>query len=468
MFGTNKAKGRAADPLRELFESLDRRRRPEDVAQLVGDVLADRLSPKEERILKRASRGALAHFADWFSSMSDDFARPMGMERQCSVAAKLFTETPACPPEKCGDPAAVREYLTVAEREIAKEFGRNDFKYDRLNREAREAAGLDISKRQYNKRFRLAARMERKRLRLLRELKKRSYTLISKSRLASRLSWDEFRQDLDSACFIAYYTSRCNLRSEFTISGQQRPYDEIADMLFQRCRRNDSADWWSIAHAYPDQEVLRRLSDSQKGELLGRWYGILQSLAEFLHELWMANSFDAQTMIVRRGNDSTTWNTTAGAWNKARDSWFALLVALDMEDVIERLCPGKALRLMAADVAAWHRMTGNTLEVDTFVWQKLPFPWEVVSGLKECRRDYVEAVCREHGIDPVKKGWSAPRTGGKVQVFRPTPELVHGVTVGHPGLALVLKKLGYFSGKSIKLAQDYGDGTSPMLESHPE
>lgn len=440
--------------MHELFTSLDRRRRPEDIAQLVSDVLGDRLTWAESRTLKRAARGALQHVAGWFTSMSEDFLRPIGMERQRAVAAQLFTATLPLAESACSDPDAIREYLTAAEREIGKNFSRSDFKADRLNRDARAAIGLDISRRQYNKRFRLAARMERKRLRIVRELQKRCFTLIGKSRLASQLSWEEFARDADSACFIAYYTARCNLRSEFTISGQQRPYDEIADMLFQRCRRSDTTNWWAIAHVHPDQEVLRHLSDRQQGELLGRWFAILQSLAEFLREVWEANDFDAQTMIVRRGNDSSTWNNTAGAWNKARDSWFSLLFALDMEDLIEQMCPGKVLRLMAADVAAWHRAAGNTLEEDTFVWQKLPRPWEVLTGEKRCRRDYVEAVCREHGIDPAKKGWSAPRTGRTIAPFRPTPELVHGVTVGHPGLALVLRKLGVFSGKELKLPEE--------------
>jgi hypothetical protein len=439
------------DPLRELHRSLDRRRRPEDIAQLVAEVLAGRLTWSEQRTLRRASRGAAKNAPGWYSSMSEDFARPVGIERQRKVAEQLFSRTPPLAVDRCSDPVAIREYLTEAEREIAKPFGRNDFKADRLNRTAREAAGIEISKRQYNKRFRLAARIERKRLRLLRELKKRSFTLLSKSRLASRLSWEEFGGDLDTACFIAYLTARCNLRSVFTIRGQERPYDEIAEMLMQRCRQNPAANWWAIAHAWPDQEVLCRLSDARKGELLGRWFAILQSLAEFLREVWEANEFDARTMIVRRGNDSSTWNNTAGAWNKARDSWFALLTALNMEDVIERMCPGKVLRLMAADVAAWHRSVGNTLETDTLVWQALPFPWEVLSGQAECRRDTVEAVCRKLGIDANKKGWIAPRTGGVVQPFRPTPELVHGVSVGHPELARVLKKLGFFSGKGLKL-----------------
>lgn len=439
------------DSFRELFDSLDRRRRPEDIAELVRDVLAGNLSPAEQRVIEPVATGALKNSWGWFSSMLDDFARPVGMERQCQRAALLFAGTPALGAERSSDPEAVRLYLMEAEREIGMSFGMSDFKTDRRNRESRRSIGLDLSKRKYNKRFRLAARMERKRQRLIRELTKRSYTLIGKSRLASRITWDEFCADLDSACFVAYYTARCNLRSVFTNQQQQRPYDEVADMLFQRCRGSSSASWWTIVQVYPDPKVLANLSEAQKGTLLGRWFAILQSLAEFLKEIWEANDFDEKHMIVRRGNDSTTWNTTASAWNKARESWFALLFALEMEDLVERLCPGKVLRLMAADVAAWHRISGNTLEEDTLVWQKLPRPWEVLSGTKTCSRDYVEAVCRENGIDAAKKGWIAPRSGGTIHPFRPTPELVHGVEVADPALALVLRKLGFFSGKGIRV-----------------
>jgi hypothetical protein len=170
--------------------------------------------------------------------------------------------------------------------------------------------------------------MERKRDRLTKELKKREFTLISKSRLASTLSWEEFARDGNSACFVAYFTARCNLRSEFNIAVQH---------------------------------------------------------------------------------------------------------------------------LMAADVAAWHRLSGGGLDPDTKVWNELPLPWEVISGARDCPRKLVEEVCYRHGIDPVRSGWSAPRPGRKVHAFRPTPELVHGVTVGHPGLAKVLRKLGFFSGKVVNV-----------------
>ena len=156
-------------------------------------------------------------------------------------------------------------------------------------------------------------------------------------------------------------------------------------------------------------------------------------------------------MIVKKGDDSTTWNATAGAWNKARQSWVALLYALGMEEVLDRMCLGKVLRLMAADVAFWHRAVGGRLEPDTAVWAELPGPWDVLGGTAVCTRADVEAACGRHGVDPIKAGWTAPAPERRVEAFRPTPELVHGVEVGHPGLALILRRMGVFSGKKLKI-----------------
>ena len=102
---------------------------------------------------------------------------------------------------------------------------------------------------------------------------------------------------------------------------------------------------------------------------------------------------------------------------------------------------------MAADVAAWHRAAGGRLDPDTHVWNEVPLPWEVLSGGAVCTRQMVEEVCRKCGVDPVKNGWTAPPPDRKAAEFRPTPELVHGVTVASPQLAAVLRKAGWFSGK---------------------
>ena len=77
----------------------------------------------------------------------------------------------------------------------------------------------------------------------------------------------------------------------------------------------------------------------------------------------------------------------------------------------------------------------------------------MLAGEATCTRKQVVDVCRRHGVDPVKKGWVAPPPGRHVERFTPTPELVHGVEVGHPGLALVLRRLGCFSGKAPPVPQ---------------
>ncbi len=62
------------DRLRQLFESLDRRRRPEDIAELILGELDD-LAPKELRTLQRVAGGSLKRgwWGYGFSSMPDGF-----------------------------------------------------------------------------------------------------------------------------------------------------------------------------------------------------------------------------------------------------------------------------------------------------------------------------------------------------------------------------------------------------------
>lgn len=150
-------------------------------------------------------------------------------------------------------------------------------------------------------------------------------------------------------------------------------------------------------------------------------------------------------MIVARGNDSSTWNESAGAWNKARESWISLLHALGMEGLLDTMLPGKVMRLMAADVAAWHRVSGGAVHPDTAVFAALPLPWRVLDGKAVCSRALVARTCEEHGAS--LEGWIGPRAARVAAPFRPTHELVHGVAVSSPTLARTLRKLGVFSGK---------------------
>jgi hypothetical protein len=105
---------------------------------------------------------------------------------------------------------------------------------------------------------------------------------------------------------------------------------------------------------------------------------------------------------------------------------------------------------MAADLAYWHRSAGSDVDPDTAVWAALPLPWEVLNGEASCTRSLVEQTCRRFGVDPRKRGWTAPRATGGVARFEPTPELVHGVSIADPTWATLLRNAGAFSGKRFK------------------
>lgn len=431
--------------MEELYLSLDRRYLPQDVAEICLKLLDSRLESGEKRLLRRArSRHR--------SCMRNDFRRPKAIDFE---PAEYFFSARA--PSTKDNPKSIDKYIDQANKEINRKRGQSSFRNDRLNKEARKDNGLgDLSKRRYNKMFRLLARMEKKSRKLEMEAQKRDYSIMAKSGLSFKIKREDFFPDLNTACFLAYYTARCNTRSVFTVCSQERPYDEIADMLFKRVVRGRRGRWFAIAHVMPNEKVIGRLTDLQKTKLLSTWFESLKDLAGFMGSVWEKNDFNIETMIVKRGNDSSTWNSLAGAWNKARDGWINLLYCMGLEDVLRVCCPGKVMRLIAGDVAAWHVNTGDDWKDDnTKVWAELPFPWAVLSGKDDCTKAMVESVCRRHGVPPDKSGWVGPKPGEKVHKFRPSPELVHGVVVDSPMLARTLRKAGVFSGKVTKGEVDY-------------
>src|SRR5579875_2875508 len=180
-------------------------------------LLQDRLLLPGEAILQKAAQGSLKRQFFAYTSMLENFARPVGLARQVAVAGSLFSYPDPPPTDQCDDPACVATYLEHLSQQIKKERGQNDFQRHRLNHQERKAAGMELSRRRYDKLFRLLTRMEAKLHTLIREWKKYELTTISKSSLSTRLSWEAFAADEATACFLAYYVARCNLRSAFTI-----------------------------------------------------------------------------------------------------------------------------------------------------------------------------------------------------------------------------------------------------------
>lgn len=432
--------------IEQLYKTLDQRRRPEDVAEMIAELLEDQLTKHEHSILEKAAKGSLKRSVFGYTSMLETFGTAIGAEKQITKAIEIFriSEREKTDYNKAEN---IEIFLNQISPLIQKSVGQNDFKSDRLNKIQRKEAGLDISKRKYNKKWRLLKRIEKRLSQFIHESKKIEFQKIAKHGLSHTISLENFSSDLNTACFIAYFNARSGLRSTFTNQSQERPFDEICEALFNRCKENpDRTHWLAISYIYTNEEVLQHLTDKQKGALLGRWTEILREIAEFLEELWNQNDINRKTMAVKAGNDSTTWNNTAGAWNKARDNWMNLIYALGMEYILEDVSFGKVMRLMAADVIAWHLSGGGKLDPNTEVWNILPLPWEVFQEKEFCNKKMIIEACRKAGIDPEKSGWIAPRAH-QVNPFKPTPELVHGVTVSNPFLASVLRKNKYFSGK---------------------
>ncbi|MGW0984350.1 hypothetical protein ACWD33_26450 [Streptomyces xiamenensis] len=447
------------DLLRDLHASLTLRKRPEDVAQLIQDLHAAQgtvLDPATEAALAKAAEHSLRHVWHGYTSMAEEFTRPIGAQRQLARAAALFTSVPELPQSAGEDPALIEAVIRRAGEEIGRSYGQHNTGHDRLDRTGRAAAGLgEISKRQYNKRFRLLRRMEAKLARLVHEQHLREAAMTGKGAFAHALPFELFATDIDSAAFIAYLTARGYMRSVFTNGRQRQVYDEVAEALFQRLRdAPERTCWYAVAHTYPTAEVLARVSDRDLTRLLARWNRCLHQTAGLLEEVWERQPPARHTMIVRRGDDSSTWNLAAQAWNTARAHWLALLTELGQEEILDRVCPGKVPRLMAGDVAYWHRAGGGGLHPDTAVWAELPLPWEVLRGERACPRSRVEAACARHGVDPVAGAWTAPRPAAEAVSFRRTPELVHGVAVADPLMAGVLRSAGVFSGKRNRAAQE--------------
>jgi hypothetical protein len=215
----------------------------------------------------------------------------------------------------------------------------------------------------------------------------------------------------------------------------------------------------------PTHEIMARLSKRKLGMLVGEWFKVMEASARILKNLASTNEYNLETMIVKKGNDSSTWNEAAGAFNKSRDGWITAMIAAGMAKSFDRFLPGKSLRLMAADVAYMHRAYGSgDLDPDTKVWNVLPKPWDVMTGKQICTESVIKKACKENSVDPLR-GWLGWKEGERfVEITKPTPELVHGVIVSSPGIAKILRRAGYFSGKkaqfaNININRDYSGDT---------
>ncbi len=451
-----------ADQLTFLYESLTGRHRPEEILGAIGSLPAVR----EAMANLAADLASARRWGRWgWSSMSSDFDAPKPPIR---LARSLLerADLPHLTDSNLSNPAVLRGMLLIVWEELGFEPGRERSWRSRPTRAElrdpefpRGIRQAPYGRRAYNRVVRLALYLERELEALEHQQVLFELGRVAKTVFAAKLPEDEFRRDELTAALVAYVTANLGRRSLFIAGPQARAFDEVAEAIVERlqARADDPVqpqpNWFAIAHVHPAPEVLSRLEPTQVTVLLGHALETMRVAGLELQRVYEAGQFNLGQMVVERGQDSSTWNASAGGWNKARQVWLACMAALGREDSLDRFLPGKVMRLMAADVAAWHRSRGGAVDPDTAVWANLPKPWHVLFGTGFCGRRAVEDVCRRHGVDPIKSGWSRPRSITTADVWRPTPETVHGVVVADPALAVWLRRIGVFSGKAIRLEQ---------------
>jgi hypothetical protein len=436
--------------IEDLHQTLDRRVAPESVAAIIHDGSLDWPADVRERL----ARVAAARPPWYVSSMSRDFERADDCHVQIAAAGRMFgVDVSHVPP---ADLDAIRVLITeLGERAGGWQPG-GDWKRDRLPAAARRAGGAGVEqalipKRQYNRHIRVLRNLWEKGRRMAAMQHQRELVLIGRSGFASQITVDRFRADPLTACFIAYYTARKNARRQFTLASRGNAVDHLAQGLLDAAMAGARPDFEMLAWAYPRPAVLARLTPGQLGTLLGDWHAVMAVTAVELERAWPGDGqVNRMTMIVRRGMDSSTWNIMAQAYNAGRAAWLGCVAAAGALELLEPACPGKVMRLMAADLAWWHRGSGGDVDPNTAVWARLPLPWQVLQGTHPCTGADVRAACAEAGLDAAAAGWLAPLADGAPAQFTPTPDLVHGIAVADPAWAAVLRRAGAFSGKTIK------------------
>lgn len=476
--------------LKRLFEGIRERRTPQEVALDIVDLAPQRwLSAVGTRDLYAMARHHRAH--GLASSMPGTWRHHPGLDRAYAAARTAVTAVATVAgrpvPEAADptDPASLRAWLgpalallglpgdepwparpTTPRRVVARTSWNGGTYYalpkpsgargdhgghadlrDRMAAAVRREALPGVSVRAYRRAVRAVTHLQQRTEILAAERDREASVAFGKSRLAYLITEDDFVACPATAAFTAYYVARLNMRTVFTAGRQARPMDTLAEQLLAAALASPAGRPWVPASVLTRWSVLDRLDDAQSGRLMGLYYEQLAASARTLRQAYDLNR-DPTHMIMRVGDDSSSWNSATRAFNQARTGWLNLARGLGYDDVVEASCPGKVPALVAADVAAWHRLEGRDQHTDVQVWADLPLPWDVVLGDDACPADLVREMCLRHGVDPETTGWTQPYRQGMTERPAPARDLVHGVTVASPLLAGVLKQIGVFSGQA--------------------
>lgn len=433
-----------------LIQSLTRRETTERVASAI---LALNIV-KDDKVFKALSSIATKDLylqpANTVWGMSNDFERvpEISMERFSTVfptvdVTKVTTSTPLS-----GDyVVSLRELITnaivtlgVVDTTSAYEAYGNRFSY--------RWGMVASSRNQFVKTLRFLNRFELKVDRAAENIRLRDAQQQSKSRLANRINGDTL--DDGTLSYVAYLAARANRRSLFTFGAQSKAFDTLSDGLFNLIPQD--GPWNQVALVRPTRAIFNRMNPAQVAELAGVFHKEMVSHSERLGALYSSLPVRMrEEMVMVQGVDSSRWNAYAGALNTMRSAWVAATISSGMEEIFDVYLPGKAPRLMAADLAWGYRNMDSGLHPDTALFNALPYPWEVVEGSATLTRAQIVEKAEELKVkDYEKSGWVSTRSDIDLELPSVEPYTVHGVIIADPQLAATLKRLGVFSGKGIK------------------
>ncbi|MDP5280114.1 hypothetical protein Q9Q95_14380 [Sphingomonas sp. DG1-23] len=168
-----------------LHATLVQRDTPETVAELIGRALPAELARRLERAIHNRVAASVRRIFGW-SSMRTVFRPPVKHEDRFAKARELALLFLQAGLPEGNDPDELERMLEEFNRLISKRPGAASFREDRLDRRQRAGRGLKLSRRRYDKMFRLAGRLEAKLARLRTE--RQSIGCCSSRRPGSRLS----------------------------------------------------------------------------------------------------------------------------------------------------------------------------------------------------------------------------------------------------------------------------------------
>lgn len=78
----------------QLYQTLNERKRPEDVAEMIMELTTNYLSNTERHILEKAAKHSLSKSIYGYTSLLEVFAEAKGAEKQITKAIEIFELSP--------------------------------------------------------------------------------------------------------------------------------------------------------------------------------------------------------------------------------------------------------------------------------------------------------------------------------------------------------------------------------------